>query len=232
MIGQFHVCRVKIKYSKGSSLINTLSMWREMGKSFIKFIYGDKPTWARFSLHRFLYLRLAQILACVNQSQCGVRSECSVSPAHRSWYYTEPIFFFHWAHASLKTYSFGRCSRIKMNSPTLTFLVLKQIKHSLPELLNDVFLQVIRSSICVLLVITATVFPAVTLLAGQGLGRVLYTHIEPSREQVARVTACLVLLVPTVTAQVRNTTSHTEAHKAFALLCFITVFIFQTLLQK
>lgn len=78
-------------------------------------------------------------------------------------------------------------------------------------------LQVIPSSICVLLVITAMVFPAVTLLAGRGPGRVLCTHIEPPREQVARVTACLVLLVHTVTAQVRHTASHTAAHKALAL---------------
>lgn len=35
-------------------------------KSFIKFIYGDKPTWTLFSLHRFLDLHLAQILAHVN----------------------------------------------------------------------------------------------------------------------------------------------------------------------
>lgn len=47
-------------------------------------------------------------------------------------------FFFHWAHASLKSYSLGRCSLVKMNSPTSTFSVLKQIEHSLPNLLNDV----------------------------------------------------------------------------------------------
>lgn len=78
-------------------------------------------------------------------------------------------------------------------------------------------LQEIRSSIRVLLVITVTVFPAVTLLAGQGLDRVLCTHTEPPRERVARVTAYLVLLVHTVTAQVWKTASHTEAYKTFAL---------------
>lgn len=78
-------------------------------------------------------------------------------------------------------------------------------------------LQVIRSSICVLLVITVMVFPAVTLLVGQGQDRVLCTHINPPREQVARVTACLVLLVHTVTAQARNKASHTAVYKAFAL---------------
>lgn len=63
-------------------------------------------------------------------------------------------------------------------------------------------MQEIQSSTCVLLVITVMVFPAVTSLGGQGRDRVLCTRIELRQEQVARVTACLVLLVLTATAQV------------------------------
>lgn len=115
------------------------------------------------------------------------------------------------------------------------------------KLRNSVCVQEIQSSVCVLLVITVMVFPAVTSLAGQGLGRVLSTHIEPPLERVARVTACLVLRVHTVTAQVWEKHSISQSsprapcitftsERAYgstkAHLCSIVHFIVQTPRQE
>lgn len=69
-------------------------------------------------------------------------------------------------------------------------------------MLNFVCLQEIQSFTHVPLVITVMVCLAVTLMGGQGPDSVLCTHIGPFLERAVRVTACLALLVHTVTAQV------------------------------